>query len=718
MTVVLNLDVNTNEKISKESLEDKYADPEGFVDEEPAIRAKEELMDKMPRKNKYEERCVVVFGIPVIGKERVQKLSNVLKKIIGSTSDEFEETIPLSPEGGTKGLLFIEYPNKDIALKGADLLNGYVLDKNHTFKAMTITSVKNIQKPDPNWKKPEVREYVDAGNVYSHLTHKKCLDQFGVQYCSNREKEPIHLGVYWFQREQEPVLADNEANRANWSELPFRWSPKGTYITTLHSLGVQIWGGPTFNRIQRFSHPQPIFVDFSPQEKFIVVFSNPFSSSQGSKSTTVCCTIFNIMSGDVVKQFTALQLGLTKEDSKPIWPIFKWSCDDKYCGYVKRKSDSAIIFNCDDFSTSDTLPLSNVSKIEWSPNNSRIAYYCQENIKTSAPAEIGIMSYPGKEKIRAARVFNCSKAELFWHTSGRFFAVVSERYGKRTIKDNEVKYFNIITHVDIFDCQVKDIPLLNLTIDDQFKSFAWDPSSEKFAILCGTSIKTTSFIYNVEKTKHVPTLLLKLDEPSIHSTLKFSPFGSWLVIAGCKNIGGGSLVFVDCSTNEPTKMKTTDHSDMTSCKWDPTGRYFVSICSKPRADNGYVIYNFQGKILYKAQYDVLVRFDWRPRLKLEGHENRVAEVKKNFKKFTSQFEEEDRIEKDAVYRDIVVKRREIFEDFKKIRELYLKQYALEAPIRKELRNGIDTDKIFENCEYVNQEVTVVVRSSETTETSN
>uniref|UniRef100_A0A0N4ZG85 Eukaryotic translation initiation factor 3 subunit B n=1 Tax=Parastrongyloides trichosuri TaxID=131310 RepID=A0A0N4ZG85_PARTI len=708
MAVVLNLKVDVNEAINKKSLEDKYADPEGFVDEESARIARDELAGRMPRKEKYIDRCVVVFGIPKIGKERLEKLSNVLRKIIGSTSDEFQEEIPLTPEGGTKGLLFIEYPNKDTAIKAADLLNGYVLDKNHIFKAMAVSAAKNVKKPDEKWQKPEVRKYVDAGNVYSHLTHKKCLDQFAVQH--GNDSKSSFIGVYWYQRDQDPVLVDESANREGWSKMKFHWSPKGTYITTIHQQGVQIWGGPKFDKILRFEQPDPVFIAFSPQEKFIVVLSSLQSIGM---MNSVCCSIFNVMSGDVVKQFTALQLGLSKGDMKPTWPIFKWSYDDSFCAYVKRKTDTVAIFSTEDFSTYDTLPLSNVAKIEWSPINNRMAYYCQENIKTSAPAEIGIMSYPQKEKLRATRVFNCSKAELFWHTTGRYFAVVSERYGRRSIKENEVKYFNIMTHADIFDCTEKDIPLQNLTLDDQFISFAWDPSSEKFAIICGTSTKTSPAIYNVEKTKHVPTLLQKIDDSSILNTLKFSPSGSWLVVAGC--MSSGVLVFVDCSTNEPTKMKSTDHPNMTSCEWDPTGRYLVSICSKLRSDDSYIIYNFQGKTLYKSPNDILIKFDWRPRLKLEGHEERLVEIKKNFKKFTSQFEEEDRIEKDAVYRDIVVKRKEIYENFKKIREEYLKQYASELEARKALRNGVDTDKLFENCEYVNQEVTIIVKSSETIE---
>ena len=35
-----------------------------------------------------------------------------------------------------------------------------------------------------------------------------------------------------------------------------QWSPKGSYVTTVHTRGVAVWGGPSFGRIQRFSHNQ------------------------------------------------------------------------------------------------------------------------------------------------------------------------------------------------------------------------------------------------------------------------------------------------------------------------------------------------------------------------------------------------------------------------------------------------------------------------------
>ena len=46
--------------------------------------------------------------------------------------------------------------------------------------------------------------------------------------------------------------------RSFWTESFVQWSPKGSYVTTVHTRGVAVWGGPSFGRIQRLRHNQVI----------------------------------------------------------------------------------------------------------------------------------------------------------------------------------------------------------------------------------------------------------------------------------------------------------------------------------------------------------------------------------------------------------------------------------------------------------------------------
>uniref|UniRef100_A0AC35UG36 RRM domain-containing protein n=1 Tax=Rhabditophanes sp. KR3021 TaxID=114890 RepID=A0AC35UG36_9BILA len=710
MTIVVSIPIdNDRNELDDES---RFEDPEDFVDDIDVDElANQMLAQSYPDLESYEERSLVIFGLPVTSSAKLEKLNEHVKKIISTSHSNFEIHVPVLGDGSTKGYMFVEFPTSEIAERALTVLDGFKFSK-YEFKVFKVSGRKSLAEPLVEWKEPTPRDYINPGNVFSHLVHPKCLDQFGLQFSNS--KESTQTGIFWYQKEQEPmVVSENDSLRPNWSENPFCWSTKGTYFTTLHKQGCQIWGGVKFERVQRFAHSQPHFVDFSPDEKFFVAFSMPHQN----RFDQPCLTIFNTINGDVVKEFTGLQVGLSSENPIPEWPLFQWSFDDKYVAYVKKKTETIQVFDTEDFSKADSVPLSSINKIQWSPNTHTIAYYCEEVVKTTNPADIGIIAYPSKERLRSTKMFSCCRAEFYWHPNGRKFAFVSERYGRRTEKNGEVKLFNFKTHVDVFDLFKKETPVQNVMIDDQFIHFAWDPSSDKFALLCGSSIKVVHYIYNVDANKHAPVVLLKDEKNACVSKIaKFAPKGSWLAFAGVK-AAGGSIVFYDCSTMEPIKMKTVEHAEMTDCQWDPSGRYFVSSCNKPRAENGYVIYNFQGKVLFKGQHDLLVKFEWRPRLKIPGEEERILEVKKNFKKYTEAFEEEDRIEKDAVYREIVGRRRGILEEFNKIREAYKKNYVRELEERIRLRNGKDTDNWLNNTEYVDQKVTVVVKSSEKIETA-
>ena len=54
----------------------------------------------------------------------------------------------------------------------------------------------------------------------------------------------------------------------DWTETYVRWSPMGTYLATLHSQGVALWGGDDYKRIAKFAHPGVQYIDFSPCERY------------------------------------------------------------------------------------------------------------------------------------------------------------------------------------------------------------------------------------------------------------------------------------------------------------------------------------------------------------------------------------------------------------------------------------------------------------------
>lgn len=61
----------------------------------------------------------------------------------------------------------------------------------------------------------------------------------------------------------------------SWTDTVFKWSPHGSYLTTIHKRGVALWGGPEFSRVQRFAHENVQFIDFSPCETLVDASKSP-----------------------------------------------------------------------------------------------------------------------------------------------------------------------------------------------------------------------------------------------------------------------------------------------------------------------------------------------------------------------------------------------------------------------------------------------------------
>jgi translation initiation factor 3 subunit B len=48
----------------------------------------------------------------------------------------------------------------------------------------------------------------------------------------------------------------------------------GNYLATMHRQGVAVWGGPSFQRLARYSHQNVQLIEFSPAEKYLMTYSS------------------------------------------------------------------------------------------------------------------------------------------------------------------------------------------------------------------------------------------------------------------------------------------------------------------------------------------------------------------------------------------------------------------------------------------------------------
>ncbi|PIO67121.1 hypothetical protein TELCIR_11145 [Teladorsagia circumcincta] len=478
------------------------------------------------------------------------------------------------------------------------------------------------------------------------MQHPRCRDQFAVQY----EKDGVPtVACYWHIKGHDPEIAGEpgKAERPSWTDTVFKWSPHGSYMTTIHKRGVALWGGPEFARVQRFAHDNVQFIDFSPCETYLVTYAEAGEKNHWGDDED-CLRIWDVVTGEMLKGYSLY--ALTNRDQLPCWPFFQWSFDEKYFACLKA------------------------------PEKDKL-----EKEK----------KMPNQQRLRSGRIHNVADAQMFWQKSGQRLAVYTMRYSKKQMKEGgEVKYVGGCTyHLEIFEIDKKDVSLMNLPLPEPFINFGWQPYGEKFCVLTGNQAKVTPLVYRLEPNSHAPKLMSKLDPGVQFNEVSWAPHGGWLAILA-KRSNGGNVMFVDTTLQEAKRTNVVEHPGFNKGYWDPTGRYFVT-CStlggRIGADLGFRLYTFQGRELCRKALERLTQFKWRPRPPVKLSDQKLKEIKNNLKKTAVRFEREDNEEKNRASQEVIERRRKIMAAFELIRQKNLKKIAAQRELRISLRGGVDTD---------------------------
>ena len=81
-----------------------------------------------------------------------------------------------------------------------------------------------------------------------------------------------------------------------------------------------MWGGPQFTQQVKFLQRGVECIDFSPCERYLATFS---PRAEGNDKKLV---MWDILTGQEKRSFSP--------EGANIWPIFKWSYNDKYVAYM------------------------------------------------------------------------------------------------------------------------------------------------------------------------------------------------------------------------------------------------------------------------------------------------------------------------------------------------------------------------------------------------
>ena len=136
------------------------------------------------------------------------------------------------------------------------------------------------------------------------------------------------------------------------------------------------------------------------------------------------------------------------------------------------------------------------------------------------------------------------------------------------------------------------------------------------------------------KVKHLATLKGKTA-----NALYWSPAGRNLVLAGLKAMNGQLEFF---NADEMETLATAEHFMCTDVDWDPTGRFVASsVNSVHQMENGFNVWSFNGRLLYRLPRDRFYQFLWRPRPPSLLSAEAERDIMANLRKYSQRYAEID-----------------------------------------------------------------------------
>lgn len=662
------------------------------------------------------ECFIVIDGAPKVPESKVALLTSFLKKEFGKIGKIVENGIHMPLEDGkTQGFVFIEFEQPEAADKAVHTWNRKKLDKNHTVLVNKLSDIERygVEGNVPaTYEPPHIDEFEPREHLYSWLADSQGRDQVVLHKNDN-------VGIYWFQKANapEPTVA-----RDNWTEKYVRWSPKGTYLVSLHRQGVQIWGGSKWGRFGRFAHRDVAMIEFSPNEQFLVTCSEhpivlppidsperaqcPFKEQDSGNHVVV----WDVKTELPLRSFPMRRPDASSADSaaapkKPMWPFFKWSANSKYFARV-IENEGISVYEAPSMGLLDkkSIRIPGVVDFEWAPatvnlegkknedDHQLLCYWTPE--MPNQTARVSIMTVPSREVVRSRNLFNVSGCRLHWQSQARFLCVKVDRH----TKSKKSTY----TNLEFFRLEERDIPVEVIELKETVVNFSWEPRTDRFVMISYLDTPTANLagagaaaaglggpaplnrnnvsFYGLDKTAAAATgkwKVLKRLEKKNWNSLYWSPRGRFVIVATVRPSNACDLEFFDMDheveQGKPTSIVavgTCEHFGMTSLEWDPSGRYVASWSSYWRhaVDNGYKVWDFRGELLREEGIDKFKAFSWRPRPAGLLSKSKKKEINKNLKKYSRRFQEEDDMEASEASRQLILQRREALRMWKEWRE--------------------------------------------------
>ncbi|GAA5892012.1 hypothetical protein JCM5296_004661 [Sporobolomyces johnsonii] len=660
------------------------------------------------------DSVVVLDGAPIVGQDKADRLLKAVAKAsqkeaaISLAPDQIE--MPTDEQGQSKGFMFITLANPTEAQAFQRALHGHAFDKRHTFSVVPFTEVDSYADLDEEYKEPEKEEWAPREHFRAWLADPAGRDQL-ILYQGD------DLRVAWTTK---AGVTDTAHERSKWTDLFTQWSPQGTYLATIHLQGVALWGGASFERINRFAHPEVKLIDFSPYERYLVTWSprpieaatdNRGLSPFGEEDEGNNVAVWDVVTGSLVRTFP--MVGDQAMNKSIVWPMFKWSPDEKYLARV-TPGQQISVYETPSLAMlgKKSIKIEGVVDFEWAPMNDRerdaleaerngsakpgsssrdnkIAFFTPEI--TNQPARVSLMALPSRTILRSKNLFNVHDCKLHWQSNGDYLCVKVDRH----TKTGKTRYCNL----ELFRLREKEIPVQVIEIKDTVTAFAWEPAGSRFTLITtndpnvaapmpGQVLKTSVSFYGFDARKG-DFLLMKSFDNKTSNNVYWSPKGRHVLLATLGSNSKFDIDFWDLDLDRDDKaaageqdagagirlVTTVEHYGLTDLEWDPSGRYVATYGSMwmNTMEAGFSIWDFKGALLQEAKLDRFKQLLWRPRPPTLLSRDDQKKIRKNLREYARQFEEHDQLEAANLNTEVVEQRRRLIDEWNAWRKQSIEQ---------------------------------------------
>ncbi|KAM0893219.1 hypothetical protein ACQ4PT_025237 [Festuca glaucescens] len=451
--------------------------------------------------------------------------------------------------------------------------------------------------------------------------------------------------VYW--NDAKRAMPQLVYQKQYWTDSYVQWSPLGTHLATVHNQGAQVWGGDDkFLRLMKFPHPKLKRIDFSPGERYLVTYSSEEPSNPRGTHTVVL-NIFDVRSGKVMREFKG---------------------------------------SADDLSTGGSIAVSGVyhglssgeqTKTLWGGGRDD-KYFARLGKNVISVYETETFTLLDKKSLKVENV-----ADFSWSPTDPIISMFVPEMGGGNQPAKVDRYTktkkSIYTGFELYRIKEKDTPI---------EVFELDNKNDKIIALLGSPEASRVSKLTTIKGRQANALF-------------WSPAGRFIVLAGLKGLNG-QLEFYNVDDLET--MATGEHFMATDVMWDPTGRFLATaVTSVHEMENGFQIWSFSGKHIYKVSKDHFYQFQWRPRPPSLLTPEKEKEISENLEMYSKKYKQEDRDMLDEEFEHESYRRKQLREEWKRWVAKWKEQHDEERQCRMALRGGEDSDK---EEEYQGKEVEV------------